>query len=142
MQFQFSFKHMESSDALISYATDKISDKITKFVTHPIEAHITFAIDGRQHVAQCHVSGGNRFTLQVEHSCGDMYGSIDKMVDKLEVQLKRQKEKMKEHKSKKSIDEVVETIQANSRGKEVDGEPVDAGDIVKFEKAKRHVSGN
>ena len=42
MQFQFYFKQMESSEALKSYAQDKIENLVNKFVTKPIEVHVTF----------------------------------------------------------------------------------------------------
>ena len=102
MQCRFSFKHMKTSEALINYAEAKITQKIEKFSTKPIEAHVTFSVEGHEHIAHCGVTGGDGFNFQVDSSCADMYGSVDLLLGKLEVQLKRQKEKLKKSSSTKS----------------------------------------
>ena len=88
MQFQFSFKHMESSPALQTYAQEKINEKIQKFASKPTHAHVIFSVDRHQHRAHLSLKGGDGFTFEVEHTCGDMYGSIDMLVDKFGAQLK------------------------------------------------------
>ncbi len=130
MQFQFSFKHMDSSDALQAYAEDKLREKIQKFVTKPVDAHVSFSVMKHEHRAHCTLRAGDGFSLEVEHSCSDMYGSVDHMVDKLGTQLKKQKEKLKDHKQPKlsqHLKEVTET-----------GEPaVDATEILKYEAGRK-----
>jgi len=135
MQFRFSFKHMETSDALKHYAEEKVLDKINKFVTKPIEAHVIFAVDRHNHNAQVAITGGDGFNFQVEHTCQDMYGSIDRMVDKLDVKLKKQKERIKEHKGQKAVRELAEL--EIMRHSVEDDESIDAADVVKFESARR-----
>jgi len=135
MQFQFSFKQMDSSDALRDYAQDKVREKIAKFVTKPIKANITFSVDRHNHTAHCGVSGGDNFNFQVEHTCEDMYGSVDRMVDKLETQLKRQKEKLKNHKSRPSARDIAEMESVSDDS--LDEPAVDAEDVIKFEHARR-----
>lgn len=135
MRFQFSFKHMEASPTLRAYAEDKVSHQVKKFVTKPIETHITFSVDKHRHIVHCDLSGGDGFSLQVEHSCDDMYGSIDRMLDKLAVQLKRKKEKLKDHKPRKSN---VRRIYPAATGESAeDDSSIDATDIIKFEQARR-----
>jgi putative sigma-54 modulation protein len=128
MQFQFSFKHMETSDALTSYAETKIRDKIMKFVTKPIDAHVTFSVDRHNHMAHLSVHGGDGFNLQVEHTCEDMYGSVDRVVDKLEVQLKKHKEKLKNHKVKDKH-ERLEILTGGA--KTVEEDAIDAEEILR-----------
>lgn len=138
MQCRFSFKHMKTSQSLIDYAEPKILQKVEKYSTKPIEAIVTFSVEGIQHIAQCRVKGGDGFNFDVQSSCEDMYGSVDLMLNKLETQLKRQKEKLKNHKTKDNI--------RNLKTKEViseddcDSIPVDADDLIKYEKAKAKVS--
>ena len=136
MRFQFSFKHMEVSPTLQKYAEDKISSQIKKFVTKPIEAHVTFSVDKHRHVLHCALNGGDGFSLQVEHECEDMYGSVDRMLDKLSVQLKRKKEKLKGHKLRKNV----RSIDSKSDQGDYDSGEIDAADIVKFEQARRKAS--
>lgn len=135
MQVQFSFKKMESSDALSTYAKEKIIERINKFVTKPIDAHVTFSMDGPAHIAHCTLAGGDNFNVEVQHSGDDMYSSIDMMVDKLSSQLKKQKEKLKDHRSKVGLSEVSKVMAPGGEP------PVDASDIIKLEKARRKPAG-
>lgn len=138
MQFQFSFQHMDTSPALQDYTEEKIREKIQKFVTKPIEAHVFFSVVRHEQRVHCSLRGGDGFNVEVEHSCNDMYGSVDHMVDKLQSQLKKQKEKLKEHKHKENV----KTLPV--RGPEeddVDGEEMDAADVLKFEQARRKSTG-
>ena len=140
MQFHFSFRHMQTSEALQNYAEQKLSEKILKYVTKPIEAHVSFSVVRHEHIAHCSLRAGDGFSIEVEHSCGDMYGSIDHMVDKLAAQLKKQKEKLKDHKHEKSIRQLA--VGADNYSFDRDPEVVDAGDIVKYEQSRRRASAN
>lgn len=138
MQCRFSFKHMKTSEALVEYAENKITQKIEKYSTKPIEAHVTFSVEGQEQKVHCGVTGGDGFNFQVDASSVDMYGSVDLLLDKLEVQLKRQKEKLKKHKRPKTLKqlELVEYVAKD----DCDSIPVDADDLIKYEKAKAKVS--
>lgn len=144
MQFRFAFKHMDTSPALTRYAEEKITERVNKFVTKPIEVHVIFTVDNLNHTARCTLSGGDGFNLEVEHACGDMYGSIDHMMDKLTSQLKRHKEKLKGHKSKRQLrllDPMDKKYAFSSQPEfDIESEPVDAEDIIKFERARRRIA--
>lgn len=133
MQFRFSFKHMETSQALQNYAKEKIKVEVEKFVTKPIEAHVTFSVDRHQHQVLCTLAGGDGFTVNVEHACDDMYGSVDHMIDKMVTQLQRKKEKLKDHKHHKSPI----PFGAVPADDDIEAVPIDAADIVKFEKVAK-----
>jgi ribosomal subunit interface protein len=136
MQYHFSFKHMESSESLERYAESKLNEKISKFVTKPIEAHIFFSVTKHVHQAHLHLKAGDGFTTDVECECGDMYATIDLMADKLESQLKKHKEKLKNHKiSPKTAIRLVE-----KSTEEPEEDAVDAADIIKYETARRKVA--
>ena len=139
MVFQFSFRHMDSSDSLKNYAEKKVREKIEKFVSKPIEAHVTFAVDKHAHMAHCAVVGGDGFNLQVEHTCGDMYGSVDMIVDKLEVQLKKQKERIKGHKGDKTAQRHFAEEAAEIQMVDEFDAPIDGKEVVQFEIARKKV---
>lgn len=136
MQFRFSFKRMESSDALEQLAKQKIEGKITRFVTKPIEAHVVFEVEGPQHRVHCTVAGGDGFNIDVEATSDDMYTSVDLMADKLVTQMKRQKEKLKSHKGNSNVRNISEQV-GRGKAKANDGEYIDAEDILKYEEAMR-----
>ena len=138
MRFQFSFKHMEKSEALEQYAQSKIEAQVVKFVTKPIEVNVTFSTDKRQHMAACSLVGGDGFSINVDHSCEDMYGSIDRVIDKLGVQLKRKKDRLKNHKNRGGKNRFG---QRDSKGNDFESAEIDADDIIKYEQAKKRMVG-
>ena len=136
MKFQFTFRHMETSDALKSYAEEKINQEIQKFSSKPVDCHITFSVDRYNHSAHVAFNAGDGFSFQAEHTCTDMYGSVDHMVTKVETNLRKQKEKIKNHKGnsfKKNI---------NFSGRAYETAEIDAADILLYEAARRKVSGS
>ena len=134
MQFKFSFKHMDASPALREYTEEKIQSQINKFVTKPIEAHVTFSLDRHLQVAHCSLKGGDGFSLQVEHSCEDMYGSVDRMLSKLFVKLKRKKDKLKGHKGSRNHKSL---RHRNPDGIDYNNAEIDAADIIRWEEKRR-----
>ena len=137
MQFHFSFKQMDSSEALQRHAESKVQDKVRKFVTKPIEAHITFAVEKHRHKVLCRLRAGDGFSIDAEHVGDDMYSAIDQMVDKLGVQLKKHKEKLKNHKGRSQDKEQVNLELRQAEEELVENDvALDAGDVIAFEKAK------
>ena len=132
MQFQFYFKHMESSEALKSYAKDKIENLVNRFVTKPIDVSVTFAVDNKtRQTVNCVLVGGDGFNINEDVTSPDMYGSIDKMATKLGNQLRKKKEKLKHHKTKKPL-KMYDQAQPVE-----DNYTIDAEDIIKYESARR-----
>jgi putative sigma-54 modulation protein len=144
MQFQFSFKHMATSPALQTYAEEKLGDKISKFVTKPIGAHVTFSVTRHQHTAHLSLDAGDGFKIQVEHTSEDMYASVDELAEKLASQLRKQKEKLKEHKGVRLAQnlERVSGRTAAPEGAATEVEVIDAGDIPKYENGKKRATGH
>ena len=132
MQYLYSFKHMDSSPALQSYCEEKLSDRIRKFVTKPIAAHVTFSVTRHQQTVHLSLDAGDGFGIQVEHTSEDMYASIDQLADKLTAQLKKHKEKLKDHKGNRSRPL---TLVAES-----DTDSVDADDSLKYEAARQRLA--
>jgi ribosomal subunit interface protein len=97
MKFNFLFKHMDTSEALKEYTIEKLTDRIEKFASKAIEANISFSVEKNHHTAHCTLIAGDGFRFEVEHSCLDMYAAVDKITAKLGARLKRQKEKLKNH---------------------------------------------
>lgn len=139
MESRFSFKHMKSSQAVIDYADSKLIPKINKFSTKPIDFHVTFGVDQKQHWAHCGIKGGDGFSFEVDARSGDMYASIDLLAEKLETKLKKQKEKLKRHKFHSNL----KTLTFEDVGSKDDWDTVevDAADLVKFERARHRAFG-
>ena len=128
MQFRYVFKRMESSDALKDYTESKLRDKIEKYVTKPIEVQVTYSVDKHNQQVRCSLTGGDGFNIDVEHTCNDIYASVDNMLDKLTVQLQKQKDKIKDKRHNKEG-----SIKAMAYGEDY----IDAEEIVEYEKYKK-----
>ena len=97
MTISVTFKNMESSEHLKQYAVKRF-EKLSRFCSHfePVDIQITMLLDNKvRHKAEVHVVGKGLNISALEESA-DMYASIDMVLDKLEVQVKKQFEKIKD----------------------------------------------
>jgi ribosomal subunit interface protein len=86
---------MEPSQRLTDYGVDKLS-KLEKYLDSVLDADITFTIEKFRHRAVV-VLSSDGLKIKAEHESEDMYSSMDMVVDKLEKQIKRHREKAKDH---------------------------------------------
>jgi len=96
MQVNITFRHLESTEALKAYAREKI-EHIQRYIDRPSEAHVVLYVDNLEHHADINLKAGP-FHLRGEAKSEDMYASIDLATDKIQKQLKKHKEKLKNHK--------------------------------------------
>ncbi|HEY4744888.1 MAG TPA: ribosome-associated translation inhibitor RaiA [Desulfuromonadaceae bacterium] len=91
------FRHMEQSDALKSYAEEKL-ERVAKYIDAPINAQIYFTVEKKiRHIVEIVITAKGVNTKAAE-ATNDMYAAVDAVIDKIERQLKRYKEKIKAHK--------------------------------------------
>lgn len=89
MNISITFRHVDASDAMKQYATEKIA-KLQKLLHRPMEARVTFSVEKLKHMAEVRLSSGSEH-LEASESSDDMYASIDKVIDKLERQISHSK---------------------------------------------------
>jgi putative sigma-54 modulation protein len=97
MQTSVTFKNLDPSDNLKSYVGDKL-DRFDKFLDNPAEANVVLAVEKFRHIAEINISG-DRLTIIGKEETVDMYSAIDMVLDKLEKQIKKNKEKIRERRS-------------------------------------------
>lgn len=147
MKIQFTFKHMESSQALADLAEEKFTSKIERLTTRPVHAHVTFSVQGliqKIHVTLLTADGRD---IEAEHSGTDMYAEIDIVAEKLEGQLRRHKEKLKSHKGPgtrnlaQAVQATVGEQGAFLNGSELEADAaIDAAEILNFEKSTQRTA--
>lgn len=96
MQLNISGHHVEVTPALKQYVTEKL-DRLQRHFNHITQINITLSVENKinqKAEANVNLSGGKIFA---DHSSEDMYASIDKLVDKLDRQVKKHKEKIQSH---------------------------------------------
>jgi len=98
MQTSITFKNIDSSDHLKSYVMDKL-DRFDRLLDNPAEASVVLKVEKFRHIAEINVSG-DRMKINGREETEDMYSAIDMVLDKLEKQIKKGKEKVRERRSK------------------------------------------
>jgi len=102
MQIAVTFRHMESSDAIRNYVEEKLT-RVKKYIDEPIDAQVVLSVQKKiNHRAEV-IMVAKGLTMKSTENKEDMYAAIDLMVDKIERQLKRYKDKLKNHKGREGI---------------------------------------
>jgi len=98
MQVAFTFRNVESSDTLKEYAKEKL-ERINKYFPDPIKAHIVFAQQrGYLFDVDVQITLHNGLVVKGDEATEDMHSSIDLVMAKIERQLRRFKDRIRDHK--------------------------------------------
>jgi putative sigma-54 modulation protein len=95
MQLNITFRQFGSSDALKEYAKEKV-ERVNKYLDRAGEAHVVLSLERHLHHAEITIHSGS-WVLRGREKSEDMYASIDLAMDKIEAQLRKYKEKIKNH---------------------------------------------
>lgn len=98
MQINITGHHIELTDSLRDYVNEKMK-KLTRHFDHVTTAHTILTVEkqGQKAEATVHASGKDLFA---ESTTDDMYASIDSLIDKLDRQIIKHKEKIGSHNKK------------------------------------------
>ena len=99
MQLSTTFRHMDASQAVREYAADKL-EKIRKYFNKdPIHAHAVFSVErGFHHVADLNITLPSGIVINAKETTEDMYSSIDLAAARIERQVRKWKDKIRDHK--------------------------------------------
>ena len=89
MNITITFRQMPASAALTKHVQEKAA-KLQKFLRQPMSAKVTLSLDRLKHVAEARISSGGQH-LEAKETNDDMYASVDKVIDKLERQIRGMK---------------------------------------------------
>lgn len=95
MQINLSGHHVDITTPLRDYVNSKM-ERLERHFDHVTDIHVVLGVEKLRHKAEAtmHISGGDIFAEAVEEN---MYAAIDALVDKLDRQLKKHKEKITNH---------------------------------------------
>jgi putative sigma-54 modulation protein len=95
MQVNLTGRHLELTDSLRNYVASKF-EKLERHFDHVTQVNVILSIEKQRQMAEAnfHVSGQDIFA-DIQHQ--DMYAAIDGLVDKLDRQLLKHKEKIQSH---------------------------------------------
>ena len=95
MQVNVTARHIELTPALREYAEKKLLG-IKKYVEKVTNAHVIMNVEKDRHIAEVIVDL-SKSRIAATAVAGDMYGAIDLVMDKVIKQVRRQMDKVKEH---------------------------------------------
>jgi ribosomal subunit interface protein len=87
-------RHLDATEAIKNYINKKAS-KLTKYSTKITKIQFTLKIEGINNIVEAICSAAGT-TLVAEATNADMYAAIDLVMDKLDKQIIKQKEKLKQ----------------------------------------------
>ena len=100
MNLTISGHHVEVTPALRSYVTSKL-DRITRHFDQVVDVKVLLSIENqtekeRRQKAECniHVKGNDMFAESAHH---DLYAAVDELVDKLDRQVVKHKDRIRNH---------------------------------------------
>lgn len=95
MQINLTGQHLELTDPLRTYVEEKFQ-RLERHFDNVIDVHVVLSVEKlRQKAEASLLLGGNQ--LHAEAETEDMYAAIDGLVDKLDRQVVKHKEKVKDH---------------------------------------------
>lgn len=87
--------HLEITPAIRDYVTAKL-DRVTRHFDDVIDVNVVMTVDKLRHKVEVNLHTRGK-DIHVEAIEGDMYAAIDALVDKLDRQVVKHKEKRVEH---------------------------------------------
>ncbi|OOZ40878.1 ribosomal subunit interface protein [Solemya pervernicosa gill symbiont] len=95
MQINLTGHHIDITDSMRNYVNEKM-ERLERHFDHVTNVHVVLTVEKLRNKAEAtmHVPGGN---IHAENTQEDMYAAIDGLVDKLDRQVKKHKEKVTDH---------------------------------------------
>jgi putative sigma-54 modulation protein len=92
MHLTITGRNTDVTPAMKLYAEEKVS-KIGKYLHDINSVHVILAVEKYRHIAEITVQS-HGLTIKGQEETGDMYSSIDKVMDKIDIQARKLKEKL------------------------------------------------
>lgn len=98
MNISVTFRNSEGENWQKTYVQERI-EKLKKYFDAPAEAHIILSTEKFRNVVEINLSA-NGWNVNAKEEAKDMHLAVDSCIEKIEKQLKKQREKNREHKPK------------------------------------------
>ncbi len=95
MNLNISGHHLDLTPALRGYVADKLK-RVERHFDHLINADVILSVDKVRHKAEATIHSRG-IDLHAEEICEDMYAAIDGLIDKLDQQTRKLKDKVRDH---------------------------------------------
>jgi putative sigma-54 modulation protein len=112
MQVTVIGRHIEATEALKQYATEKLT-RLEKYLPKTIQVVVTLSVIKKVHHIAEAVIKSNGLLIQASEETEEMYSAIDLLIAKLERRVRRYREKLTDHKHQSNKADVVASASAS-----------------------------
>jgi len=99
MQLEITGQNVEITQALRAYVAEK-TERLERHFDHLISAHFVLHLEKLMHTVEGTISvGGRTNPIHANAEAEDMYAAIDALIDKLDRQVRRHKDRVTDHRS-------------------------------------------
>ncbi len=113
-------RNLNITAGLRAFTEDRLG-RLERVLDRPIEAHVVLWIEKRRHVAEIQVRSPNS-NLSGSEETNDLYLSIGEVVDKLERQALKHKEKIQDHRHRKGHRDPESAADIEARARRLSGD--------------------
>ena len=101
MQLNITGQHIEVTDALHDYVKEKI-EKVQRHFDHVTTTHVVLSVEKTRQRAEATINASGA-TIHANSEDEDMYAAIDALSSKLDRQVIKHKEKLKDHRRHNNV---------------------------------------
>ncbi|HEU20103.1 MAG TPA: ribosome-associated translation inhibitor RaiA [Deltaproteobacteria bacterium] len=104
MQISLTFRNTDAEEWLKEHVNKRLQ-KLARYIDKPVEAHVILSVEKFRNVAEVNLSSkGVKVNGKEEEK--EMITAVDNVIDKIERQLKKHKEKIRNRKENSSFNEI------------------------------------
>lgn len=96
INISITFRHTESTEALRTHAEQKVTHCLEKYLAGHVDVQIVLAVEKRDQIAEVKVLAKD-YDISCKAVTEDLYAAIDKVVDIVEAQIRKQKDRLRTH---------------------------------------------
>jgi len=112
MQVTFTFRNTDVGEWIKDYTTKKLA-KLDRYIDKPIDVHVILSVEKFRNVAEINVTAKG-VNLNGKEEAKEMPQAVDNVIDKIERQVKKHKDKIRKHKDNSSIQELINEEMINA----------------------------
>ena len=129
MQISLTFRNTEPEEWLKEHVQKRLL-KLKKYIDKPSETKVILSVEKFRNVAEVNLSGKG-INLNGKEEAKEMVAAVDNVIDKIERQLKKHKDKIRNRKENTSINEKVIMDELSSESYEEDEDQPKIVEVIK-----------
>ena len=102
MKLTVTFRHMDASEAIKQHVEDKL-ERLKKYFPDPVSAQVVLSTERYRHQIDVSITLTNGTAIKGKEVSEDMYTAVDLVMDKVDRQIRRYKDKITSH--RKNVDQ-------------------------------------